>query len=158
MKKLVSILLSVLMVVAVCAMSVSAFALDPVVSPSRDKDINIITEVNGKPSKDVTVEQDKDNPRVYTFTYTGKGDFKRWEFPGSEEGKHYRIISKDGKTITVEILEGWYGDFTANAIVENAPQKDDSGKSPKTGAAALGVAAMGAGAAIIAAVKRRKND
>ena len=158
MKKLVSILLSVLMVVAVCAMSVSAFALDPVVSPSRDKDITIITEVNGKPSKDVTSEQDKDNPRVYTFTYTGKGNFVRWEFPGSEEGKQYKIISKDGKTITVEILEGWYGDFTVNAIVEGAPSPSPSPVSPGTGATALGVAAMGAGAAIIAAVKRRKND
>ena len=158
MKKLVSILLSVMMVIAVCAMSVSAFALEPVVSPSQ-KEITIITEVNGKPSKDVTAEQDKDNPRVYTFTYTGTGNFKRWEFPGSEEGKHYRVISKDGKSIKIEILDGWYGDFTVNAIVEGAPAKDDSKKSPKTGAvAALGVAAMGAGAAIIAAVKRREND
>ena len=156
MKKLVSIILSVLMVVAVAAASMTAFAV-AVESPEK-KPTTVITEVNGKPSKSVTYTQDNDSPRVYTFTYTGKGKLIGWEFPGMVEGQDYKITSQKGNSITIEVSDDYDGDVIANAIVEEATTPSNDNKSPKTGASLAGVAAMGAGAAILAISKKRKND
>ena len=160
MKKLVSILLAVVMVMAVAASSMVAFAVDPVVSPTKKPEPTVITQVNGKPSKAVTYTKDSEDPYVYTFTYTGDGKLVGWEFPGMTEGKDYKIVKRDGNTITIELLHDPEGDIIANAIVEEGtgttPSSDK--KSPKTGAALAGVAAMGAGAAILAISKKRKND
>ena len=158
MKKLVSILLAVLMVVAVAASSMVAFATDSVVSPTKKPEPTIITEVNGKPSKAVTYTKDGEDPYVYTFTYTGTGKLIGWEFPGMEEGKDYKVISRDGNSITIELLTD-QDEVVANAIVEEAEaQPSPSPVSPQTGAALAGIAAMGAGAAILAISKKRKND
>lgn len=165
MKKLLSIILSVVMLFAVGAMSLSAFAVDDTVaSIETTYPINKINlTVNGKPSKEITYERDQDDNRVITFTYVGSGKLIGWEFPGLTEGKEYEILSQEGNSITIQIINGYDGEVTANAIVEETTTpsvKPNNNKvSPKTGAAAAaGIAAMGAGAAILAATKKREND
>jgi hypothetical protein len=166
MKKIVSIILAVAMVLA---LSLTAFtALAAVESPGKDdKDgiTKITVQVNGKDTTEVEYERDEDNKRIITFTYTGDGDLQGWEFPGMEEGKDYVIVSQDGDTITIEVSEDYVGEVIANAIVDEQGEKkptakpDDGKKSPKTGIAATGILAMGAGAAVLAlSKKKREND
>jgi len=158
MKKFLSVILALVMAIAVSAASMAVFAED-VVSPTKKPEPTVVTQVNGKPSKAVTYTKDSDDPYVYTFTYTGTGKLIGWEFPGMTEGKDYKITKRDGNSITIELLHYPDGDVIANAIVEEgtaAPSSDK--KSPKTGAVLAGVAAMGAGAAILALSKKRKND
>lgn len=158
MKKLLSVILALVMVIAVGAASMVAFA-DNVVSPTKKPEPTVITQVNGKPSKAVTYTKDSEDPYVYTFTYTGTGKLVGWEFPGIK----YKVLKREGNSITIELLEEPTGDIIANALVEEAaptpaPTPDNNQKSPQTGAAFAGVAAMGAGAAILAISKKRKND
>ena len=171
MKKLLSIILSAVMLLTVSVASVSAFAAtNSSIETTAPANLNITVQVNGKTTKEITFERDKDNDRVITFTYNGDGKLIGWEFPGLVEGQDYIILSdgSDSNPITIEIINGYEGDVIANAIVEEetsapaesttaAPAKDDAKVSPKTGAAAAGVVAMGAGVAILAA-SRRKRD
>ena len=161
MKKILSILLSVVMLVSVSAVTVSAFA--DVASQETTKSTSKITvEVNGSTSKDVTYKADPDDPAKITFTYKGDGTLEGWEFDGMVEGVDYQIISEDGNSITIELLNGFDGDIDANALVKDAGKGSGKGsgkgKSPKTGAAAAtGLAAAGAGAAILLALRKKED-
>ena len=172
MKKLLSIVLSAVMLISVGALSLNAFAATAIVGSQEDVpgQINIIPEVNGKTSKDVEYDRDEDNDRVITFTYKGKGKFIRWDFPGMVEGRDYEILSggsDSSNPITIKVYPSYTGEVIANAIVEEEESTTASSQttkqnkdkvSPETGAvAATGIAAMGAGVAILAAAKK-KND
>ena len=163
MKKVISVLLSVLMLVSVSAVSVSAFA-ETVASQQTTSKKEIIPsgEVNGSSSNDVKYTPDDNDPAKFTFTYTGTGSLEDWEFPGMVEGVDYQIISQDGNSITIQLLNGYSGNVVANAIVEDEEEeeveKSGKGKSPKTGAtAATGIAAAGAGAAILLALRKKED-
>ena len=168
MKKIISILLSVVMLVSVSAAAVNVFA--DVESQETTKTSSKVTvEVNGNTSKDVTYQSDPDDPATITFTYNGDGSLEGWEFDGMVEGVDYEIVSEDGDSITIRLLNDYDGDITANAIVDEGEEttkatttkkSSDSGKgkSPKTGAAtATGLAAAGAGAAILLALRKRED-
>ncbi|MBR4240779.1 MAG: hypothetical protein IKR97_01005 [Eubacterium sp.] len=161
MKKITAILLSVLMLVSVSAVSINAFAV--VESQETTKTSSKITvEVNGTTSKDVTYKADPDDPAKITFKYNGNGTLEGWEFDGMVEGVDYQVVSEDGKSITIELLNGFDGDITANAIVKGGKKGSGKGsgkgKSPKTGAAATtGLAAAGAGAAILLAMRKKED-
>ena len=82
------------------------------------------------------------------------------------EGKDYKVISVDGNTITIQLINGYEGDVIGNAIVnfqgetttKRAPRKDNKSNSPKTGATmATGLALAGAGAAVLAAMKKKQD-
>ena len=111
-------------------------------------------------------EVDPTDPTKISFTYTGNGDFQNWQFPGMTEGKDYKVISVDGNTITIQLINGYEGDVIGNAIVKfedetttkKAPRKDKKSRSPKTGATmATGLALAGAGAAVLAAMKKKQD-
>ena len=162
MKKILSILLSVVMLFSVSAIAVSAFAA--VESQETTKATSKVTvEVNGSTSKDVTYKADPDDPAKITFTYKGDGTLEGWEFDGMIEGVDYQIISEDGNSITIELLNGYDGDIDANALVKEKTTKKSGkgsgkGKSPKTGAAAAtGLAAAGAGAAVLLALRKKED-
>ena len=167
MKKLLSIILSAVMLLSVSVAAVNVFAAtNSSIETTTPANLNITVQVNGKTTKDITYEKDKDNDRIITFTYTGKGKFIRWEFPGLVEGRDYRILT-DGNAsnpITIEIINGYEGDVIANAIVEEEGSEETTAKpnpdkvSPKTGAvAASSIAAMGAGVAILAAARKKRD-
>ena len=162
MKKLISILLSVVMLISVSAVALNAFAVvgSQETTQSTSK---IDVEVNGKTSKDVTYKADPDDPAKITFTYKGKGTLKGWEFPGMIEGTDFQIVSEEGNSITIELINGYDDDVIANALIKDSSSKKSSegsgkGKSPKTGAvAATGLAAAGAGAAILIALRKKED-
>ena len=160
MTKLISVLLSVVMLVSVSALSINAFA--DVQSQQTTKSSSKVTvEVNGNTSKDVTYQTDPNDPATITFTYNGDGTLEGWEFDGMVEGVDYQVISEDGNSITIELLNGFEGDIDANALVDKdseGTKGNGKGKSPKTGAAtATGLAAAGAGAAILLAMRKRED-
>ncbi|MBQ9531870.1 MAG: hypothetical protein IJR70_07330 [Eubacterium sp.] len=162
MKKLISVLLSVVMLVSVSAVAVNAFA-DVQSQETTKTSTKITVEVNGNTTKDVTYKTDPDDPAKITFTYTGSGTLDGWEFEGMVEGTDYEIVSQDGNSITIRLLNGYDDEVTANAIVKEKSTKKSSegsgkGKSPKTGAAtATGLAAAGAGAAILLALRKKED-
>ena len=167
MKKILSILLAAMLAFsALGATSMMAFAAsNTVASPEHTtRDNDKIGQVNGKVSDDVDYEVDPTDPTKISFTYTGNGDFQNWQFPGMTEGKDYKVISVDGNTITIQLINGYEGDVIGNAIVDfkgetttkKAPRKDKKSRSPKTGATmATGLAL--AGAAVLAAMKKKQD-
>lgn len=172
MKKVISIILSVLLIASVTTVyAVPAFA-KPVQSiestTNKEKEPDIKGKVNGNPSNDVTWERDPKDPTKITFTYTGNGELVGWEFPGMVEGKDYKVISRDGNSITIQLLNGYSGEVVANAVVKDengetttsaAPQPNGNSKSPKTGATtATAVAVAGAGIAVLVAMKKKNED
>lgn len=164
MKKIISVLLSVVMLLSVSTAAVSVFAADNVNSiESTTKGNKITVEVNGNESNDVTYEKDPTDPTKITFTYTGDGELEGWEFPGMTEGVDYKIISEEGDSITIQIINGYDGPIVANAIVKEETTKkkksNEKKKSPKTGAATVSVAAAaGVGVAMLAALKRKSDE
>ena len=177
MKKLLSIILSVVMIVSVGALSVPVMAEVGSIETTAEIIKNkIIPQVNGNNSGDVTYEWISENPKQIKFTYTGDGTLEDWEFGDLEEGVDYRIIAQDDNTITIELLDATFnGDIVANAIVDEGEEepttsaktttkantttkKSTSPTSPKTGAAAAaGIAVMGAGVAILSALKKKED-
>lgn len=171
MKKFLSIMLAAMLAFsAVSVTTISAFAKSTTVaSPEKTTaSIDKIGQVNGKDSDDVSYVVDPADPTKITFTYTGDGDFTRWEFPGMVEGQDYEIVSEDGDTITIQLLGDYDGKVIANAIVEfdsetttkvaTTAKKSKSNESPDTGAAAAaGIALAGAGAAVLLTLKKKQD-
>lgn len=166
MKKLISVILSVMMVLSLGALSVMPVMAATVSSEEPVNPGVVSGQVNGQNSNDVTFVISPANPMEYTFTYGGNYEFLGWEFNGLETGD-YNVVSENGKTITIQLTaSGANKSFVANAKV-NAPttsttpttpstgDKDTSGKSPSTGVAIGGIAVAGAGVAMLAALKKR---
>lgn len=166
MKKLISVILSVMMVLSLGALSVMPVMAATVSSEEPVNPGVVSGQVNGQNSNDVTFVVSPANPMEYTFTYGGNYEFLGWEFNGLETGD-YNVVSENGKTITIQLTaSGANKSFVANAKV-NAPttpttpttpstgDKDTSGKSPSTGVAIGGIAVAGAGVAMLAALKKR---
>lgn len=166
MKKLISIILSVMMVLSLGALSVMPVMAATVSSEEPVNPGVVSGQVNGQNSNDVTFVVSPANPMEYTFTYGGNYEFLGWEFNGLETGD-YNVVSENGKTITIQLTaSGANKSFVANAKV-NVPttpttpttpstgDKDTSGKSPSTGVAIGGIAVAGAGVAMLAALKKR---
>lgn len=166
MKKFISVILSVMMVLSLGALSVMPVMAATVSSEEPVNPGVVSGQVNGQNSNDVTFVISPANPMEYTFTYGGNYEFLGWEFNGLETGD-YTVVSENGKTITIQLTaSGANKSFVANAKV-NAPttpttpttpstgDKDTSGKSPSTGVAIGGIAVAGAGVAMLAALKKR---
>ena len=166
MKKFISVILSVMMVLSLGALSVMPVMAATVSSEEPVNPGVVSGQVNGQNSNDVTFVISPANPMEYTFTYGGNYEFLGWEFNGLETGD-YNVVSENGKTITIQLTaSGANKSFVANAKV-NVPttpttpttpstgDKDTSGKSPSTGVAIGGIAVAGAGVAMLAALKKR---
>lgn len=163
MKKLISVILSVMMVLSLGAISVMPVMAATVNSEEPVNPGVVSGQVNGQNSNDVTFVVSPANPMEYTFTYGGNYEFLGWEFNGLETGD-YTVVSENGKTITIQLTaSGANKDFVANAKVKapttptkpSTGDKDTSGKSPSTGVAIGGIAVAGAGVAMLAALKKR---
>lgn len=172
MKKLVSILLSIMMVAAVGAMSVvpaMAAVSSNITVGSGDQKFTASGAVNGQPAsdEDVTIKVDENNPYDVKFNYVGKDEFVRWEIIGLDDDE-YTIIKKDGTTLIIRVnpsVAAEKREFTANAITKKSstsdttkPSKDNTdkgSKSPSTGASVAGVAVAGAGVALLTALKKK---
>lgn len=175
MKKLISAIISIIAVFAVStAFAVPAMAAINVYSPIGEAIVHEANDptVNKKPSTNVKGSQVSNGSNQITYVYSGNGNFQGWELvdkngnsiPLSNNSAAYKIISNEGKTLTIEILDWSYFEapdgYTVNAIVKDevaAGNKNNSSKSPSTGAASIAlasVAAAGAGAAILSLKKK----
>ena len=171
MKKLVSVLLSIMMVVAVGAMSVvpAMAANSNITVGSGDQKFTASGAVNGQPTtSDVTIKVSDSDSYEVRFDYVGKEEFLRWEIVGLEEGE-YTIVKKEGTTLIIKVnpsVAEAKREFTANAITKKSANSgsttkpstgntDKSGTSPSTGASVAGVAVAGAGVALVTALKKK---
>ena len=161
MKKIISIVLSLVMLVSASALTINAFAEVQSPQSTTKTSSKVTVEVNGSTTKDVTYKQDPEDPTKITFKYKGSGTVEGWEFDGMVKGTDYKVIAEDGDSITIQLLNGFDGDIDANALVDKdseGTKGNGKGKSPKTGAAtATGLAAAGAGAAILLALRKRED-
>lgn len=142
MKKLVSILLSVVMVVALgFSTSVVAMAEDDVLlyenqeTTMAEDDVLLYgsqettrrvikpsVTVNGNTTNDVSIDYDEADPNKITFTYDGTANLVGWEFYDAEgnllvEGEDYEVIY-DGDQAIVTVINDEITAIVANAIVE----------------------------------------
>lgn len=169
MKKLVSVLLSIMMVVAVGAMSIvpaMAATSSNITVGSGDQTFTASGAVNGQPTtSDVTIKVSDSDSYEVRFDYVGKDEFIGWEIIGLEEGE-YTIVKKEGTTLIIKVdpsVAATKREFTANAITKKSANSgstttgntDKSGTSPSTGASVAGVAVAGAGVALLAALKKK---
>jgi ABC-type oligopeptide transport system substrate-binding subunit len=177
MKKILSVLLSV--VIAVCAFSAVAMPAMAfsVLSPGGRVD-HVVNDplVNNRKSNQVSGHAVTPGENVITFTYSGDGDFKGWQIVDkngniiniSENDPSYRIVSQDGKTLTIEVLDWskWESPdgYTVTAVTAGGTtdgDKDSGNKSPGTGAVSVAFASMaaaGAGVAILGLTKKRDAE
>lgn len=172
MKKLISVLLSIMMIVAVGAVSVvPAMAANSsnITVGSGDQTFTASGAVNGQPTtSDVTIKVSDSDSYEVRFDYVGKDEFLRWEIVGLEEGE-YTIVKKEGTTLIIKVnpsVAESKREFTANAITKKSANSgsttkpstgntDKSGTSPSTGASVAGVAVAGAGVALLTALKKK---
>ena len=172
MKKLISVLLSIMMIVAVGAMSVvPAMAANSsnITVGSGDQTFTASGAVNGQlTTSDVTIKVSDSDSYEVRFDYVGKDEFLRWEIVGLEEGE-YTIVKKEGTTLIIKVnpsVAESKREFTANAITKKSANSgsttkpstgntDKSGTSPSTGASVAGVAVAGAGVALLTALKKK---
>ena len=172
MKKLISVLLSIMMIVAVGAMSVvPAMAANSsnITVGSGDQTFTASGAVNGQlTTSDVTIRVSDSDSYEVRFDYVGKDEFLRWEIIGLEEGE-YTIVKKEGTTLIIKVnpsVAEAKREFTANAITKKSANSgsttkpstgntDKSGTSPSTGASVAGVAVAGAGVALLTALKKK---
>lgn len=168
MKKLVSVLLSIMMVVAVGAMSIvpaMAATSSNITVGSGDQTFTASGAVNGQlTTSDVTIKVSDSDSYEVRFDYVGKDEFIGWEIIGLEEGE-YTIVKKEGTTLIIKVdpsVAATKREFTANAITKKSANSgsttgntDKSGTSPSTGASVAGVAVAGAGVALLAALKKK---
>lgn len=168
MKKALSVIISLMMVVAVCVCSAGVvYAADNVGSiETTVRSLDVKVEVNGAPSKDVTYDAGASNPYKLKFSYNGKGTLIGWEFPGMNEGTDFEILSEEGNSIEILVSASYDDEVIANAIVKfdaeesttKKPASNSGATSPETGVlTATGLGVAGAGAAILLAIKKKDD-
>lgn len=188
MKKLISMVLSLVMVLAAMAVCAVPAMADDVLSPTATiaHDKKPILSVNGSTNgTDITYTVDPNNPNKVTFEYNGDGTLVGWEDNLTElgfvEGSDYEAVFNEDGTYTITFIsegaiDAWNeGIVSVNAIVvydeddttasgdkTTTGKKDDSHKSPSTGAPTSAIAATvavaGAGFAVLAATKKRDAE
>lgn len=172
MKKFLSVVLSLMMVLSVGLGATSVMAATAIngsqETTEQGEDVVIAgVRVNGKNSSKVTYKKDATNKRIVTFTYEGSGTVDAWEYYDENdkllvEGKDYIVLEKTENSIKVQFVEVFKGKVFADVAVTGAddddPGHNGGNKSPATGAiAASGLAVAGLGVAVLASMKR-KND
>lgn len=170
MKKLISVLLSAVMMISVCGVSaIPAMAAFVGSIETTSKGILIEVTVDGEESihgKYHTTDnsEEKGYEHEIEFTYDGDDPLKYWEIPGLTEGEDYVIVSDDGNKIVIGIINEDVDYVLANAVTGNekvtaSSKVNKNRKSPSTGAGAFGVAlsAAGAGAAVVCALKKKSK-
>lgn len=172
MKKLISIIISMLMVAFAVGASATAFAAEPPIHSieSSTQQIKVEITVNGNSSIHGNFEsvdpESNDNKVVIKFTYDDNGVVQRWEVPGLVENVDYKVLSSTGKELIIQVIKPEITYVLVNAVTENGEVEiegesddvesiDNNKTSPKTGASiSAGIALMAAGASLIA-IKRK---
>lgn len=186
MKKLLSVILSIMMVAAISiSFAVPAMAADgiSVYSPGGTEILHTmnVPKVNKAGSNQIKGASVANGSNQFTFTYTGTGTLTGWEildkdgkaFPANGDSS-YKVISKEGNSITIEVLDWSLWEtpdgYTINAVVTETTSStgtttpadsNTSSTSPSTGVASVAfatVAAAGAGVAALALLKKKDAE
>lgn len=179
MKKLMTILMAIAVVVTMSVTTATVFAApSPQAVPTTQKATPNLT-VNGSESADVIYTPSSTNANEITFSYIGDGTINNWEtnldLLGLVEGVDYTITKdEEAGTLTItfisqKAIDMWNnGMISVNAVVTfdeesteeetKTTKKNTSPTSPSTGApsalAAGSIALLGAGIAVVAAKKK----
>lgn len=157
MKKIISILTAVLMLISVASVSTAAYAANYNSIETTTHNIHINITVNGKPSNNgkfvVTEHVNHDKTVTIHFTYNGSEEVDKWEINGLIEGHHYEIIQKTDTDFIVKVDYSDANTIIANVVTKNGskvkPNKDKY--SPSTGSVTIGstAAMLGVGLLIL---------
>lgn len=170
MKKLISVLLSAVMMICACSLSALPVMAAYVGSiETTTKTILIEVTVDGEESVHGKYHT-TDNPEEkgyeveIEFTYDGDAPLKYWEVPGLTEGEDYVIVSQEGNKIVIGIIDEDVDYILANAVTgdtksSTSAKVNTDRKSPNTGAGAFAVAlsAAGAGASVLCALRKKSK-
>ena len=123
MKKTISIVLAIMMLVSMAAMVVAA---EVVSIENTQVDVTVETAVDGQTTKDISYKFQKagDGTTTVVFTYNGKLNVTDWEIAGIQSSA-YKILSKDDGSITLQLLDA---DAAKNIKVNAVTTKGASGK------------------------------
>lgn len=102
MKKTLSLILSILLMLSAISAPASAFAQSTEWLP-RENPQDVLTFVNGEENYDIYTEADSKSGGI-KITYKGDGVVTEWEFPLSQNGKDYKPISQGKNSITIILL------------------------------------------------------
>lgn len=132
MKKIISVLISVIAAFSVCAtFAVPAMAEIHVYSPQGVAITHTINDplVNGQPSTQISGSQVSAGSDQLVFTYSGSGDLSGWNLVDndgntiefSEIASACTIVSQEGNTIVIQVSD-WAAfespnGYTVNAVV-----------------------------------------
>lgn len=187
MKKLLSVILSIMMVAAIStSFAMQAMAADVnVYSPQGTAISHSVSapRVNKAASNQIKGTPVANGSNQITFTYTGTGELTGWQIIDANgnvvalnEGAAaatYKVISLNENSITIEVLDwdAWEtpDGYTVNAVVTETTtaasgtpaDTNTSSTSPSTGVASVAfasVAAAGAGVAALALLKKKDAE
>lgn len=138
MKKFISIFTSIIMTIAViCTGSISAFAESTTKYWEPKPNCQDITPcVNDVEFGGIIDSSYDPSTTEHLFTYKGEGIVTDWEFPLSQEGKDYKIISQTSNSITIKLINENHVLPYINALVdfgkETASTSSDTTQSNTT--------------------------
>lgn len=171
MKKIISVLMSVLIIV--CGFSftgISAYAAYVGSVETTSKKFNANVTVNGFNSIHGTYEivEDEDYYARVEFVYDGEDPLDYWEIKDLQEGVDYVILYQDDNKLIIGIINKDIDYVEANAVTkttettsqnETTTKANTDNKSPDTGAvsgAAFASTAIACGVAMLCSTKKRK--
>lgn len=171
MKKIISVLLSVLIIV--CGFSftgISAYAAYVGSIETTKKEFNAHVTVNGFDSIHGTYEivEDEDYYARVEFVYDGEDPLEYWEIKDLQEGVDYVILYQDGNKLIIGIINKDVDYVEANAVTkttettsqnETTTKANTDNKSPDTGALSgitLASASIACGAILLCSAKKKK--
>lgn len=102
MKKTLSLILSILLMISAISAPAFAFAQSTEWLP-RENPQDVLTFVNGEENYDIYTEADSKSGGI-KITYKGDGVVTEWEFPLSQNGKDYKPVSQGKNSITIVLL------------------------------------------------------
>ena len=102
MKKTLSLILSILLMISAISAPAFAFAQSTEWLP-RENPQDVLTFVNGEENYDIYTEADIKSGGI-KITYKGDGVVTEWEFPLSQNGKDYKPVSQGKNSITIVLL------------------------------------------------------
>ena len=125
MKKTLSLILSILLMISAISAPTFAFAQSTEWLP-RENPQDVLTFVNGEENYDIYTEADSKSGGI-KITYKGDGVVTEWEFPLSQNGKDYKPVSQGKNSITIVLLNQDkvlpYVNAIASSTVHSTTQK-----------------------------------
>lgn len=127
-KAFLHLVTSIIVISIVFAFNISAFATEKQWEPRAEAQ-DTETYVNGEISYDFSWTQNVEAEGI-TVEYYGEGTVCDWEFPLSKEGEDYEVLSRQGNTIVIKIInENKIIPYMNAIVISNDDEKDENENS-----------------------------